>query len=190
MERRLGLVEQQLQLQSNASFCDRSSIMSTNATDSDNLTIRPGNANQSDSTITSNETYEHAFEELLNKSWVYRRNQNREEDMSMRSSVLRFSAWSVLSDISLADIAIITVMSLPVQMRELANGDWYSTKPQPVYGGTEEQVKIIGPSRPDNFQIENDEYDTDDDFKTSWVKESNERALGAPEQSPSFRARI
>ena len=43
----------------------------------------------------------------------------------MRSSVLRPSAWSILTDISLADISIIAVMSLPVRFHELSNGAWY-----------------------------------------------------------------
>jgi hypothetical protein len=139
MERRLDLVEQRLQT-TNASVGDRSSIISSRTTNSDH-TIRPGDSNISNTTLASNTSFQHAFEELLNKSWVYRRNQNREEDMSMRSSVLRLSAWSVLSDMSLANISIIAVISLPVQIQELSNGDWYNAQTQVVHSGRDQTVE-------------------------------------------------
>lgn len=139
MERRLELVEEQLQIQGNASICDRASIISSGTTGSDH-TIRAGDSNNSSATLASNSSYQHAFEELLNSSWVYRRNKNREEDMSMRSSVLRMSAWSVLSDMSLANISIIAVMSLPVQIQELSNGGWYSSDSHSLAPETEEAI--------------------------------------------------
>ena len=132
MERRLALVEQQFRLPSDAdSRYDGASIISTDTAGSDN-TIKANDSNSSSTTVASTGSFQHAFEEHLNSSWVYRRNQNREEDMSMRSSVLRLSAWSVLSDMSLANISIIAVMSLPVQLQELSNGSWYTNQIEPA----------------------------------------------------------
>ena len=137
MESRLQSVENKLRLQSNASINYRSNIISTEPPDSDNLTIVPGNP-ESWTIVPTTASFadlpccgipRHEFEEHLNNSWVYRRNQHREENMSFRSSVLRLSAWSVLSDISLANVSVIAVMSLPVQLQELSNGHWYNGTP-------------------------------------------------------------
>lgn len=134
MERRLEQVEQHLRLQSTASFMDNASIRSDATTGSDNLTIRPPGPTSSISgpvstasrdAVVCNDLPLREFEALLNTSRVYRRNENREENMSFRSSVIRLSAWSALSDMSLANISIIAVMSLPVQLQELSNGHWY-----------------------------------------------------------------
>lgn len=47
--------------------------------------------------------------------------------MSFRSSLRRESAWSALTEISLAQISIISVIALPVERAELFNADWYPT---------------------------------------------------------------
>lgn len=131
MERRLEQVESHLRLQSTASFRDNASIRSDSTADSDNLTIRAGHPtatiSASSNSIGSSDSLPiRDFEALLNSSWVYQRNEHRDETMSFHSSVLRLSAWSVLSDMSLANISIIAVMSLPVQLQELSNGHWYA----------------------------------------------------------------
>lgn len=131
MERRLEQVESHLRLQSTLSFQDNASIRSGATTDSDDLTIRPtmpavNGPASTDSIDSSGSLPIRDFEALLNSSWVYQRNEHRDETMSFHSSVLRLSAWSVLSDMSLANISIIAVMSLPVQLQELSNGHWYA----------------------------------------------------------------
>jgi hypothetical protein len=125
MESRLQQVEQHLRLHSVASCRDDSSIRSDG---SDVLTIRPSNsaAPSLDASSSSSDLPVREFEALLNSSWVYRRNEHRDETMSFRSSVIRMSAWSALSDLSLANISIIAVMALPVQLQELTNGHWYT----------------------------------------------------------------
>ena len=182
MERRLELVEQQLQLQETASI-HRSSIISTDTADSDNLTIRAGDSNPSDEPPPSAGSYQHAFEELLNSSWVYRRNKNREEDMSMRSSVLRLSAWSVLSDMSLANISVIAVMSLPVQLQELCNGGWYRASSDSAFSRTEDWSDISGSSFSANVGVDDDEYDTE-------LDPSTREAIERWNQIPSDRTKI
>lgn len=138
MEQRLQLCEERLRLTSAAYTFDNDSVRSGATADSDNLTIVPettNNGHTSGSTQHADTSLNHdipyrEFEELLSKSWVYRRNVNREENMSFRSSVLRVSAWSALSDMSLANLSIIAVMALPVQIQELAHGHWYETQPE------------------------------------------------------------
>ena len=149
MERRLQLVEEQLCTQANASLYDNGSIRSSGSDGSDNLTIR-GNAEPSSMGLAAtavDETSRYSlpqreFEELLNNSWVYRRNKSRDENMSFRSSVLRLSAWSVLSEMSLANISIIAVMALPVQIQELANGHWYTFGASQEHRGQSESATI------------------------------------------------
>ena len=65
------------------------------------------------------------FEESLSASWVYRRCRNRDENLSFRISIIRPSAWSALSELSLADISVVSVLALPVQLQELVNHHWY-----------------------------------------------------------------
>lgn len=65
------------------------------------------------------------YEEMLHASWVYRRNEHREETMSFTSSVDRGYAWSELSKLSLGNISIIAVIALPVSISELSDGSWY-----------------------------------------------------------------
>lgn len=67
------------------------------------------------------------FEESLLSSWVYRRGQNREEDMSFDTLTYRTGAGSILSQITLADISIISVVALPLCISELNNGAHYTT---------------------------------------------------------------
>lgn len=153
MENRLRVVEQRLQLQLGASICDKSSVISANSDDSDDLTIRAGDPSRSGAAPmpSSSGVFQHAFEKLLYASWVYRRNVNREEDLSVRSSVLRSSAWSALSEISLANISIITVMALPIETQEVANSDWYCKDKAINFGlghGAQSQI-TLEPGGPD-----------------------------------------
>ena len=55
-----------------------------------------------------------SFEVTLSSSWVYRRTQHLLEDMSLLGSLDRETAWSALSDWSLADISILSVIALPI----------------------------------------------------------------------------
>jgi len=117
LERRLGLVEAQLQQNT---LGDSTTIRSDRSDGSD-LTVRPIGKG-----ILDAYPIQHEFEQTLYASWVYRRNQNRRESMSIRSSVIRESAWSALSELSLAQISIISVIALPVQRSELFNAQWYA----------------------------------------------------------------
>ena len=69
------------------------------------------------------------FEQALQNSWVYKRNMNRRESMSFNSSITRDHAWSELSkglsELTLANLSIISVIALPVKASELTNSSWY-----------------------------------------------------------------
>ncbi|PSS06669.1 hypothetical protein M430DRAFT_37760 [Amorphotheca resinae ATCC 22711] len=117
LERRLELVGAQLQQNT---LRDSVAIYSDYSDGSD-LTVCPKGTGTLDAYLI-----QHEFEETLYASWVYRRNQSCRESMSIRSSVVRQSAWSVLSELSLAQISIISVIALPVQRSELFNAQWYT----------------------------------------------------------------
>jgi hypothetical protein len=117
LERRLELVEAQLQ----QNPLGDSMTIPSDHNDGSDLTVRPIGKG-----ILDAYPIQHEFEETLYVSWVYRRNQARRESMSIRSSVIRQSAWSALSELSLAQMSIISVISLPVQRAELFNAQWYA----------------------------------------------------------------
>jgi hypothetical protein len=117
LEQRLEFVEAQLQQNT---LGDSMAIRSVQS-DGLDLTVRPKGKGTLDAYL-----FQHEFEETLSASWVYRRNQTRRESMSVRSSVIRQSAWSALSELSLAQISIISVIALPIQRSELFNGQWYA----------------------------------------------------------------
>ncbi|KAF7191165.1 hypothetical protein HII31_07525 [Pseudocercospora fuligena] len=69
-----------------------------------------------------------SFEETLNSSWVYRRNEHRSEVMSIDTSLQRDYAWSEMSELTLANKSALSVLALPIDISELAHGDWYSSR--------------------------------------------------------------
>lgn len=77
------------------------------------------------------------FEPVLKASRVYRRAKRDTADYSFCSSIPLSHAWTALSDMSLGDISIISVIALPVQMTELANADRYEFTDW-LLGGEEE----------------------------------------------------
>jgi len=70
--------------------------------------------------------YELPFERDLKESTVYRRATRDTMDDSIRSSVGRTHAWSVLSALSLSNISDISVIALPIYAEDLANPQHYN----------------------------------------------------------------
>jgi hypothetical protein len=66
------------------------------------------------------------FESILQQSWVYRRNERNECDASFVSSVQRSHACSIFTGYSLADISILSVIAMPLTLRELLNSQHYA----------------------------------------------------------------
>jgi hypothetical protein len=56
------------------------------------------------------------FETLLESSWVYRRVRSNECDWLISSYTFRTEAWSILSELSLDDISIVSVFRLPMTL--------------------------------------------------------------------------
>lgn len=75
------------------------------------------------------------FEPVLKASRVYRRAKRDTTDYSFRSSIALSHAWTALSDMSLGDISIISVIALPVQSTDLANADRYEFTNWPLGSG-------------------------------------------------------
>ncbi|KAI1119803.1 hypothetical protein F5Y10DRAFT_259589 [Nemania abortiva] len=65
------------------------------------------------------------FENDLKTSRVYRRAQRDSMDFSFRTSITRQHAWSMLSACSLADVSVLSVIALPLNLVDLANRHHY-----------------------------------------------------------------
>ena len=67
-----------------------------------------------------------AFEQDLITSRPYTRAMKRPPEWSARSSAVCTVGWSCLSGLSLADVSVISMISLPISAGELWNGQRYS----------------------------------------------------------------
>ncbi|KAI0187749.1 hypothetical protein EV127DRAFT_435930 [Xylaria flabelliformis] len=65
------------------------------------------------------------FESDLETSRVYRRARRDTMDFSFRSSIARTHAWSALSGCSLANISVLSVIALPLDLEDIANRHHY-----------------------------------------------------------------
>ena len=85
----------------------------------------PGQIVSEDSTLAQaaafNAHSSQDFESALKMTRVYRRVRASECDISFRSSAVRSHAWSVLSDLSIGDISVISVLALPISLEEINN---------------------------------------------------------------------
>lgn len=70
--------------------------------------------------------YSFAFEDELEKSWVYMRNRDGECDRSFVHSEGRSHAWSCLTGYNLADISILSVICMPLTRVDVVNGKYYN----------------------------------------------------------------
>jgi len=55
----------------------------------------------------------------LDRSRVYSRTQSNDSDVSFTSSAVRTNAWSMLTGLSLSDISVISVITLPISLEEI-----------------------------------------------------------------------
>ena len=141
--------------------CGCSSIRTAKQDQDDADTIRPSDENYpvQDPNSPESDQFRFAFESILEASRVYRKAHPNECDMSFRSSIARSRAWSSLSDLSLAQISIISVIALPVYPSDISNSEWYK------FGDTLE-VNIFTNSDPEpdgplpNAVSRSDESDT------------------------------
>ena len=65
------------------------------------------------------------FEQDLRQSRVYKRVRRRNSLESLSSSTAPSFGWSCLSEMSLANVSNISVISLPIAVSELTNGEHY-----------------------------------------------------------------
>lgn len=59
------------------------------------------------------------FEVTLEQTHVYRRIRSDKADVSFTTSVIRTQAWSMLSELSLNDISIVSVIALPITLDDI-----------------------------------------------------------------------
>lgn len=59
------------------------------------------------------------FEITLEQTRVYMRVQSNDSDVSFTSSAVRSNAWSILSGLSLNDISVMSVIALPISLKEI-----------------------------------------------------------------------
>lgn len=89
-----------------------------------------------------------AFERILEDSWVYKRSRDGECDRSFIHSDVRSHAWSCFSGYSLADISILSVISMPLTRVDIANGKHYNPGFEPVCsGGAPQQSGFLAAPR-------------------------------------------
>lgn len=99
----------------------------------DTSTIRPKRV-ASDASVEENEpammaVTRYTFEQDLRKSRVYNRAMRRRSLESLLSSAALSFGWSCLSGMSLANVSNISVISLPIAVNELTNGEQYAPPP-------------------------------------------------------------
>ncbi|RYP79535.1 hypothetical protein DL769_002922 [Monosporascus sp. CRB-8-3] len=110
-----------------------------------------------------------SFENVLEQSWVYRRNKRDECDCSFVSATRRSYAWSVFSAYSLADISILSVIAMPITALDISNARDYDPGLNKCDG--EEQAKSRSHS---NVR----------DARVLDVRESKEGILESPAEVP------
>lgn len=74
------------------------------------------------------------FEMDLRQSRVYKRTKKRKSRDSLLSSAAPSFGWSCLSETSLANVSNISVISLPIAVKELANAQYYTSAVTAVQG--------------------------------------------------------
>ncbi|KAI1283593.1 Pleckstrin homology domain-containing protein [Xylaria sp. FL0933] len=83
------------------------------------------------------------FESDLEASRVYRRAKRDTMDFSFRTSIARTHAWSIWSGCSLADVSVLSVIALPLDLEDVTNSHHYMGYSQqqlfPVFPVTEEK---------------------------------------------------
>ncbi|KAI1158014.1 hypothetical protein F5B18DRAFT_122700 [Nemania serpens] len=86
------------------------------------------------------------FENDLEASRVYRRAQRGTMDFSFRSSVPYTHAWSLLSGRSLADVSVLSVIALPLDLEDVANRYHYiDASDQQLALVTKEEISDLKP---------------------------------------------
>jgi hypothetical protein len=73
-----------------------------------------------------NPIQEYHFDFELKASRVYRKVKRETADYSFRSSAMLSHAWSALSDNTLSNISIISVIALPIDPEDITNGQHYT----------------------------------------------------------------
>ncbi|KAK7222706.1 hypothetical protein V2G26_010709 [Clonostachys chloroleuca] len=71
-----------------------------------------------------------AFENILQQSWVYKRNERNDCDQSFITTTTdaRSRTWSIFSGISMANISILSVIAMPITLIDINNGHYYGVK--------------------------------------------------------------
>lgn len=93
------------------------------------------------------------FENDLETSRVYRRAQRETMDFSFRSSIRRTHAWSMLSDQSLANISVLSVIALPLNLQEIQNRHHYVTTSAQELAPVAEEESLVKHQEEENLVI-------------------------------------
>ncbi|KAL9628464.1 MAG: hypothetical protein Q9164_007266 [Protoblastenia rupestris] len=122
------------------------------------------------------------FTKDLQRSWVYRRNKAYQGSiLSGRTSELGSTRWSMLSDLSAAEVSNISVINLPITADELRSV--YRSVSRPTTADQQQSVHDSAPTRPlisnhdytsrqhiSRSLLELDELDDDDDVQRYCMK--------------------
>ena len=83
--------------------------------------------------ITQTTNFGFGFEDDLQTSRVYQRIASKRSMSSLPSSAVRSLGWSFLSGVSLAEISNISVISLPISMKDLWNPQHYGLERAQIF---------------------------------------------------------
>lgn len=123
-----------------------------------------------------------SFDQDLIASWVYSRAERNRSSDSLRSSAAFSFGWSCLSEYSLANVSNISVVSLPIDIRELTNSAHYrslrhATLPRTLHSlATKLEANtfpFVGDSPPQEIVETNDEIVENDDAELDEPTESD-----------------
>jgi hypothetical protein len=138
-------VASNLNISNRLSFLGRSSQRQV-----DSASITDQSSHRSSTATIESQIRYFGFEPDLQGSWVYRKARRSTCDASYRSSAALSHAWTALSDISLSDVSVITVVALPISSNDLLNGHHYQTSSSQMVSNTQHII----PSRSRQNKIE------------------------------------
>ncbi|KAH7064149.1 hypothetical protein BKA63DRAFT_179554 [Paraphoma chrysanthemicola] len=123
------------------------------------------------------------FESVLEASRVYQRARSAGCDISFRSSIVRSHAWTVLSDISLSEISVISVIALPIRPLDIANAQHYSFSGNMLQTLEEEPLDDLVLSQPEQKSTSGS-VDTDPMYEAPWDEDMDTPKLNVIEPRP------
>jgi hypothetical protein len=169
--------------ETNSTIHNREDYSSDNDDSSTIREVGRGNTLQNKFNVFGDRVTQFAFDNILERSRVYRKSeQNQECDRSFASTAQRSHAWSVFSGYSLADISIMSVIAMPLTTRDVSNGKYYLMEAQgdPRFLGIVEEEGLYGTANGPNLIIPMDSNPLDNGTLVSVPAVAKEKSDDPP----------